>query len=166
MNKAMTTDFTPEAPHTDYECTLHVRGTKAWFQTIRDLLDTAGRKASAQKGVKTKLEKALEYARIVGINVPTMGYDKVVKQACQSYNEWNQYDRNGFYNDYFTPADPLRSDADFLRRITTNYLRHECSNYEQQLYKLFGKTGVHEAHDILQKRINEEIKRIYPQLKQ
>lgn len=36
----MTTDFTPEAPHTDYECTLHVRGTKAWFQAIRDLLDT------------------------------------------------------------------------------------------------------------------------------
>ena len=36
----MTTDFTPEAPHADYECVLHVRGTKAWFQTIRDLLDT------------------------------------------------------------------------------------------------------------------------------
>lgn len=37
----MTTDFTPEAPHTDYECTLHVRGSKAWFETIRGLLDTA-----------------------------------------------------------------------------------------------------------------------------
>ena len=37
----MTTDFTPEAPHKDYECTLHVRGTKAWFQTIRDLLNNA-----------------------------------------------------------------------------------------------------------------------------
>ena len=37
----MTTDFTPEAPHSEYECTLHVRGTKAWFQTIRDLLDNA-----------------------------------------------------------------------------------------------------------------------------
>lgn len=127
---------------------------------------SAGRKASAQKGVKTKIEKALEYARTVGINVPTMDYDKVVKRACQSYNEWHEYDRNGFYNDYFTPADPLHSDADFLRRITTNYLRHECSSYEQQLYKFFGKTGVNEAHDILQKRINDEIQRIYPQLKQ
>ena len=37
----MTTDFTPEAPHVDYEATLHVRGTKAWFQTIRDLLETS-----------------------------------------------------------------------------------------------------------------------------
>ena len=126
---------------------------------------SAGRKASAQKGVKTKLERALDYARTVGINVPTMDYDKVVKQACQSYNDWHQYDRNGMYNIDFIPADPLNSDKDFLQRITINYLRHECSSYEQQLYKLFGKTGVNEAHDILQKRINDEIQRIYPELK-
>lgn len=37
----MTTDFTAEAPHTDYECTLHVRGNKAWFHTILDLLKNA-----------------------------------------------------------------------------------------------------------------------------
>lgn len=37
----MYTDFTPEAPHSEYECTLHIRGTKAWFQTIRDLLETS-----------------------------------------------------------------------------------------------------------------------------
>ena len=36
----MTTDFTPQPPHPDYEATLHIRGTKAWFQTIRDLLQT------------------------------------------------------------------------------------------------------------------------------
>lgn len=36
----MTTDFTPEAPHSEYECTLHIRGTKAWFHTIHDLLQT------------------------------------------------------------------------------------------------------------------------------
>lgn len=33
---------------------------------------SAGRKQSAQKSVQTKLEKALEYARSVGTNVPTM----------------------------------------------------------------------------------------------
>ena len=37
----MTTDFTPEAPHTDYECTIHVRCTKELFQTIRELLETS-----------------------------------------------------------------------------------------------------------------------------
>ena len=65
----------------------------------------------------------------------------------------------------FEPADPTASDKDFLHRITTNYLRHECTSYENELYKLFGKTGVNEAHDILQRRINDEIRRVYPQLK-
>ena len=48
----MTTDFTPEAPHKDYECTLHVRGTKAWFQTIRDLLETSVPKDEDQAHAK------------------------------------------------------------------------------------------------------------------
>lgn len=122
------------------------------------------RKQSAAKGVATKREKSIQFARTVEIHVPTMGYDEVLKRACHSYNEWHQYDRRGYYNDYFTPAD-VDSDPDFLRRISTNYLRHECTSYEQQLYKLFGKTGVHDAHDILQQRINDEICRIYPQLK-
>lgn len=36
----MNTDFTPHPPHVDYEATLHVRGTKAWFHSLRDLLMT------------------------------------------------------------------------------------------------------------------------------
>ena len=124
---------------------------------------SAPRKRSAAKGVATKREKAMEYARTVSIHVPTMDYNKLVKMACRSYNEWHEYDRNGYYNVGFTPAD-IDSDSDFLHRITTNYLRHECTSYEQELYKLFGKTGVHEAHDILQRRINDEIRRIYPEL--
>ena len=124
---------------------------------------SAPRKYSAAKGVATKREKAMEYARTVSIHVPTMNYDKLVKEACWSYNEWHEYDRRGYHNEYFTPAD-VDSDPVFLHRITMNYLRHECTSYEQELYKLFGKTGVHEAHDILQRRINDEIRRIYPEL--
>lgn len=124
---------------------------------------SAPRKQSAAKGVATKREKAMEYARTVCIHVPKMTYDKLVKEACWSYNEWHEYDRRGYHNEYFTPAD-VDSDPKFLHRITMNYLRHECTSYEQELYQLFGKTGVHEAHDILQRRINDEIRRIYPEL--
>lgn len=56
----MTTDFTPEAPHTDYECVLHVRGTKAWFQTIRDLLDTAEPEDEDQSRAKDFIESEVE----------------------------------------------------------------------------------------------------------
>ena len=126
---------------------------------------SAGRKASAQKAVKTKTDKAKEFAQMVEIHVPVMDYDKLLEKACKSYNKWHQYDRNGYINFDFEPADPTASDKDFLHRITTNYLRHECTSYENELYKLFGKTGVNEAHDILQRRINDEIRRVYPQLK-
>lgn len=127
---------------------------------------SVGRKAAAQKGVQTKTDKAKEYAQTVEIHVPVMEYDKVVERACKSYNEWHQYDRHGYINFDFIEADPTAPDKDFLHRITMNYLRHECTEYEQQLYKLFGKTGVNEAHDILQRRINDEIMRVYPKLKQ
>lgn len=126
---------------------------------------SATRKQSAAKAVETKREKALTFAREVKINVPTMDYDKLMKKACWSYNEWHQYDRDGYYNIDFEPADPKQSDHDFLARIATNYLRHKCTSYEQQLHKLYGKTGVQDAHDILQQRINDEICRVYPQLK-
>ena len=61
----MTTDFTPEAPHTDYECTLHIRGTKAWFQTIRDLLATAvpadADQARAKIFIKSEVEEIINW---------------------------------------------------------------------------------------------------------
>lgn len=61
----MTTDFTPEAPHTDYECTLHVRGTKAWFQTIRDLLETTEPEdedqARAKDFIKSEVEEVINW---------------------------------------------------------------------------------------------------------
>lgn len=56
----MTTDFTPEEPHTDYECTLHVRCTKAWFQIIRDLLDTTDPEDEDQSRAKNFLYHEVE----------------------------------------------------------------------------------------------------------
>ena len=126
---------------------------------------SVGHKASAQKAVKTKTDKAKEFAQTVEIHVPVMDYNMAVKRACSSYNDWHEYDRYGRYNIHFEPASSTESYPDFLRRITMNYLRHECTSYEDELYKLFGKTGVNEAHDILQRRINDEIRRVYPQLK-
>lgn len=122
------------------------------------------RKESAAKGVDTKVEKAIQYAKTVKIEVPVIDYDTLVKHACRHYNDWHECDRNGMLNLDFIPADPKHSDPEFLHRITINYLRHECTSYDDELDKLFGKTGTHEAHQILQRRINKEIRATYPQL--
>lgn len=56
----MNTDFTPHPPHVDYEATLHIRGTKAWFQTIRDLLETSVPEDADQARAKDFIRQEIE----------------------------------------------------------------------------------------------------------
>jgi len=125
---------------------------------------SAKRKESAAKAVETKMRKSIKFAENVEIKVPKEDFNKVVEYACESYNDWHQVTRYGEWNEYFEPVYPNNPDKAFIKRITTNYLRHECTSYEYELHKLFGKTGVQEAHDILQKRINDKILETYPEL--
>lgn len=120
------------------------------------------RKIAADKAVQTKKEKAMAFANSIEITIPVMPWDEVLKNAIKSYNDFHSdlYFHRGYD---FTPAD-TSSDPDFLARICTNNIRHECTNYEHQIHRMFGKVGVQEAHDIIQKRINEKILQIYPQI--
>ena len=102
-----------------------------------------------------KRETMLEYAMSVEITLPDIPYETVLEKAIQSYNSFH-YDDGRF-------AD-TGSDKEFLKRICINYLRHECTVYEDELDKIFGEVGVHEAHDLLQNRINEAIQAKYKEL--
>lgn len=121
-----------------------------------------GKKIAADKAVQTKKERAISFATSIKITIPVMPWEDVLKNAINSYNNFHSdlYFHRGYD---FTPAD-TNSDPDFLARICTNYIRHECTNYEHQIHKMFGKVGVQEAHDIIQKRINEKILETYPQI--
>lgn len=101
--------------------------------------------------------KMLDYVMSLEIKLPDYPYDVVLDNAIESYNDfhWDDYDRH-------VDRD---SDASFLKRICTNYLRHECTFYEHELERMFGKVGVHEAHDLLQRRINDAIRDKYPELR-
>ena len=74
----MTTDFTPEAPHTDYECTLHLRGSKAWFHTILDLLKNAEPQDEDQAHAKDLIKSEIE--DIIIWMIQNEGYYKSVKK--------------------------------------------------------------------------------------
>lgn len=120
------------------------------------------RKIAADKAVQTKRERAISFANSIEISIPVMPWNEVLKNAIKSYNDFH-YDLCLYRGYDFVPAD-IHSDPDFLTRICTNYIRHECTNYERQIHRMFGKVGVQEAHDIIQKRINEKILQIYPQI--
>ena len=57
-------------------------------------------------------------------------------------------------------------DEDFLHRITVNFLRHECSHYDHELDRLYGKVGHDDAYLLLSGRIFNEIAKQYDWLAQ
>lgn len=117
------------------------------------------RSKSLKNVADKKRKEVLDYLDKLIINIPKMKYNKLVNKACDSYNSWN------CFRDDFRPA-TKDSDEKFLKRICTNYLRHNCSIYEKELEKLFGKVGVQEGHVFLYNKINDKIRELYPELKE
>ena len=120
------------------------------------------RKASARKGVETRVSNLLDWIDSIEIKIPLIDQDKLIDIACKSYNEWQEYkaELRDYECDYKCAAKD--SDPEFIARICRNYLRHQCTSYERQLHKMYGKAGVQEGHDILQNRINDRINSMYP----
>ena len=97
-------------------------------------------------------------AKLVDVAVAKMPLTRVIAAAQRHYNQRGNTDR---------PAN-LESDPHFLERITGNYLRHVCSNYDAHRDFLRGiadKPTRDTAGAIIKGRILAEIARTYPALK-
>lgn len=118
----------------------------------------SSRKVSAEKALKTKRDKAIAYAQSISVDVPVLEWDNVLYCAINAYNDFHDY----MGHDYDRAGE--WSDPQFLARICRNYLRHECTDYDDHLDKMYGLVGVQEAHDIIQKKINDRINELYPEI--
>lgn len=103
-----------------------------------------------------QIQNAIDAANSIKIEIPKIENQELLNCACLSYDaiHWKQN---------FSAFES--TNQDFLKRIQMNYLRHACTDYEDELNNKFGKVGVQHFHEILQKRINEEILKVYPHLK-
>ena len=113
-------------------------------------------KKAAVKAVETKKQKALEYAMTVEITIPRMNIKKLYRRACEHYNE--------IHYEHGKWAYPKYCNTEFLSRISVNFLRHECSEYEEHLEELYGVTGKEVAYETIKRRVNEAIYNMYPEL--
>ena len=120
------------------------------------------RKIVALESAKKKREELMMYANGVQIVIPEYEKDKLIQKACDHYNWWHTWNNEDEYD--YCRASPSSNEL-FLKRITINYLRHQCTCYEEELKKFHKKVGVKEAHNILQARINEAIKLKYEWLR-
>lgn len=123
-------------------------------QSFKDDMEKAMKRriASLERADK-KRNELITKANAIKINIPNYEKNKLIKDACNHYN-----DHNGYAN--YNIATPS-SDETFLKRITINYLRHQCTSYDKELDNFFNNVGVQEAHDILKERINKAIKEKY-----
>ncbi len=124
---------------------------------------------SAEKKRNLASEKALErasqqrkklhdYIEKVLITVPKFPLDALVGSACDHYNAlWSG---RGKDEKRASPND----NAEFLARITVNMLRHEFTNYEYEIGKMFGKIGKDEGLLLLKERVLKKIAYCYPHL--
>lgn len=113
------------------------------------------RSLGALKGIETKREKLLEWVGSLEISIPKYEIGQLLRKAVQHYN-W-------FHSESRTIKHATNKDSsEFLARITNNFLRHECTSYEQELDKLFGKVGCEDAYQELREKINKAIDQTYP----
>ena len=115
----------------------------AKFKKEKELISK--RKEAARKAVATKYAKTLELANSIEFDVPTIDKDELLKKAIQHYE---------LIHDCFVGS----VDDEFATRISTNYLRHEWTDYDDVLETISGMVGKEKAYEIIKSKVNEAIK--------
>jgi hypothetical protein len=124
---------------------------KNWLESSKN------RKSSSANAIKTKESKLLDIVSSWDIEIEYIKKNKLEKYAIKNYNE------NKFHSDFFNGELATKdSDQVFKNRIIVNYLRHECSIYDEKLIALFGKVGKNKAYMLLNKKIYNKIMELYP----
>ena len=122
--------------------------------------DTEKRKAAAKKAVETKLQQLWEWLDTVEIHVPAFDKSKLIKRACDHYNDMQEErEFEGRSTCGMTPT--ADSDPKFLERICVNYLRHCLTKYEEHLDEMSGKVGFGEGYEEIRRKIFSKISENY-----
>lgn len=116
------------------------------------------RKGFARRAVETKTVTLLAEVKQVTISVQRLPRKKLCDEACWHYN-MRQLDRG-----QIGEASRL-SNREFLERIQVNYIRHQLSEYDGELKKLFRRVGKTEAYDILRRKVFDAIIDAYSYLR-
>ena len=98
-------------------------------------------------------------ANAVDVSIPTDPLPEVFQRAIAHFNARRKPD---------TPAAHWDSNTDFLARITVNYLRHVCSNYDSYRNQL-RRLHPHDRNavgSIVKARVLATIARTYPTLRE
>jgi hypothetical protein len=123
-------------------------------------VDTAKRKDAAKKAVETKLRKLRDWLNTVQIDVPVFNEPKLIKLACDHYNDMQER-RETVGQSTCGKQATANSDSLFLERICVNYLRHCLTKYEEHLDEMTGKVGFSEGYEEIRCKIFAKVSENY-----
>jgi hypothetical protein len=127
------------------------------FQAARAVAKQRSERAKAT--AETRRKETIRWAEdLPPPSLPAYDRDTLISLACQHYNQlWMFRGRDDKW------ASASASD-EFLDRISVNYLRHECSHYEDQLMQAWGSIAASQARTIIKEKVLLAIEEAYPWL--
>lgn len=120
------------------------------------------RKISAKKAVETKINKTVDIADTFSVTVKRIDLEDLREYTLEEKQNWynyNLWDR-GIYRDAYL------ADEETIKRWIVNFIRHNLSDYEEQLEILEGRTGKNKGYWHFKMKLAEEMKKVYPELQQ
>ncbi len=118
------------------------------------------RKISAKKAVETKINKTVDIADTFSVTVKRIDLEDLREYTLEEKQNWynyNLWDR-GIYRDAYL------ADEETIKRWIVNFIRHNLSDYEEQLEILEGRTGKNKGYWHFKIKLAEEMKKVYPEL--
>jgi hypothetical protein len=114
----------------------------------------ARRQCGAKTAVETKRAALMQQVLEMQVSVETRPEHWVRRAAIKAYNEWH-WDEDGAAED---------APAEFLERITVNFIRHNLTAYDRALEEVAGRVGIASAVQAIRARIYSAIGESCPAL--
>lgn len=122
------------------------------------------KRQAAQKAVDTKINNLMQEIskKISNINVSIIDFNELVRLTLEAKQNW--YNQNSY--DYNNTKNAYETDKQTINRWVVNYIRHNLTDYDENLYNIFGKVGCHDAYIKYRKAVLNKIVESYPEYRE
>ena len=123
------------------------------------------RREGAAKAVVTKETKLAQEVdkKIQQISVRIIDYGKLMQDTVQSKQDWYEYQAE--MRESYDYRDASSADYATQQRWAVNYIRHELTEYDSNLYDMSGKVGCYKEYSRYKNAVLDKIAEFYPFLK-
>ena len=130
------------------------------YEFMEDMKLVERRREGARRGVDTKVDKLLELIdeKIERINVQRISLAKLKRLTIEDKQDWYNYNCRYYQSAYSC------DDIETIERWEVNYIRHNLTTYDADLFDMSGKVGVNIAYCRYKNAVLNKIKEQYPEL--